>query len=140
MPTGRSGLLFGTPAPAADGVHGEVTGERVRRLADVWGPVFTQLRAARPYPIPTEEELDQALRRQLSDHRRATGVELPLGALVVMVSCRRSLCGQVALEVSDHLGPLITDQEPMFELLMQDLTARTGLAADHRPPRANAGH
>ncbi|MFJ8442006.1 TetR/AcrR family transcriptional regulator [Kitasatospora griseola] len=134
------GLLFGTPAPAAGGAHGEVTGERVRRLAGVWGPVFTQLWAARPYPIPAEEELDPALRRQLSDHRRVAGVELPLGALVVVLSCWRSLYGQVALEVFDHFAPLITDQEPMFELLMQDLTARTGLAAEYRPPRADADH
>ncbi|MFD5559937.1 TetR/AcrR family transcriptional regulator [Kitasatospora griseola] len=88
------GLLFGNHGSVAGGACGEVAGERVRRLAGVRGPVFTHLWAARPYPLPAEE---------------------------------------------DHFAPLVTDQEPMFELLMQDLTARTGPAADHRPPRTNAG-
>ncbi|MFJ5780393.1 TetR/AcrR family transcriptional regulator [Streptomyces sp. NPDC093094] len=127
-------LLFGTPTVAAGVVHTDVTAEWVRELAALWGAEHMRLWAARPYPIPADEELDPRVRRQIADYRTATGVEIPLGALVVMLSCWRTLFGQVALEVFEHLNPLITDQEPLFEMLMLDSVARMGLAADYRPP------
>ncbi|MFD4413910.1 TetR/AcrR family transcriptional regulator [Streptomyces sp. NPDC058467] len=129
-------LLFGTPTSAAGDAQADMTSEWVRKLAGVWGPVFVQLWAARPYPILTDDELDPRLRQQMTDYRDATGVEMPLGALVVMLSCWRSIYGQVALEVFEHFAPLITDQEPMFELLMLELMSRMGLGADYRPPVA----
>ncbi|MBL1110602.1 TetR/AcrR family transcriptional regulator [Streptomyces sp. 5-8] len=127
-------LLFGTPMVAAGVAHTDVTAEWVRKLAAVWGAEHMRLWAARPYPILADEDLDPRMRRQIADYRAATGVELPLGALVVMLSCWRSLYGQVALEVYEHLTPLITDQEPMFELLMLELVTRMGLGAEYRPP------
>ena len=128
-------LLFGTPTSAAGDAHADMTSEWVRKLAGVWGPVFVQLWAARPYPILADDELDPRLRQQVTEYRDATGVEMPLGALVVMLSCWRSIYGQVALEVFEHFAPLITDQEPMFELLMLELMFRMGLAAEYRPPK-----
>jgi AcrR family transcriptional regulator len=127
-------LLFGTPTPAAGDAQADLTSEWVHQLAAVWGPVFMQLWAARPYPILADDQLDPRLREQLADYRTATGVDIPLGAIVVMLSCWRSIYGAVATEVFDHFAPLLTDQEPMFELLMVDLTTRMGLAADYRPP------
>ncbi|MFI9025604.1 TetR/AcrR family transcriptional regulator [Streptomyces sp. NPDC053560] len=128
-------LLFGTPTTAAGDAHGDLTSEWVRELAGVWGRVFMQFWAARPYPILADGELAPALRRQMAAYRAATGVDMPLGALVVMLSCWRSIYGQVALEVFDHFAPLVPGgQEPMFELLMQELMARMGLAEDYRPP------
>lgn len=44
-----------------------------------------------------------------------------------MVGCWRSLYGQIALEVFGHFAPLFSDQEPMFELLMQELVRGMGL-------------
>ncbi|POX42276.1 TetR/AcrR family transcriptional regulator [Streptomyces sp. Ru73] len=129
-------LLFGTPTTAAGDAHRDMTSGWVRDLAGVWGRVFMQLWAARPYPVRPDEELDPRLRQQLADYRTATGVDIPLGALVVMLSCWRSIYGQVALEVFDHFAPLVPDQEPMFELLMQELMARMGLGEDYRPPAA----
>ncbi|RKN23859.1 TetR/AcrR family transcriptional regulator [Micromonospora musae] len=127
-------LLFGTPTAAAGSAQVDVTSDWVRRLAGVWGPEFVKLWAARPYPILDDDELDARLRPQLAEYRRATGVEIPLGALVVMLSCWRSIYGAVALEVFDQFAPLITDHEPMFELLMQDLMTVLGLVADYHPP------
>lgn len=128
-------LLFGTPTSAAGNAHLDLTSDWVRRLSEVvWGPEFVRLWAERPYPIAADEELDPRLRQQMADYRAETGVDLPLGALVVMLSCWRSIYGQVALEVFDHFAPLITDQEPMFELLMYDLVARMGLGDQYRPP------
>lgn len=131
-------LLFGTPTAAAGDAQTDMTSEWVRQLAGVWGPVFVQLWDACPYPIMADNELDPLLREQMAEYRAATGVEMPLGALVVMLSCWRSIYGQVALEVFEHFAPLITDQEPMFELLMRELMSRMGLGAEYRPPTTQA--
>ncbi|MEU1511769.1 TetR/AcrR family transcriptional regulator [Streptomyces sp. NPDC005811] len=128
------GLLFGTPTVAAGSAQADLTGDWIRELAAVWGPEHIRLWATRPYPIIADADLDPRLRRQIAAYRSATGVEIPLGALVVMLSCWRSLYGQVALEVFAHFNPLILDQEPMFELLMLDLATGLGLGADYRPP------
>ncbi|WP_030809032.1 TetR/AcrR family transcriptional regulator [Streptomyces sp. NRRL S-337] len=127
-------LLFGTPSAAAGDAHGELTSAWVRRLAAVWGPVFVQLWAERPYPVLAEDEMDPRLRQQMLDYRKDTGVDLPPGAMVVMLSCWRSLYGQIALEVFGHFAPLFSDQEPMFELLMQELVRGMGLEDQYQPP------
>jgi hypothetical protein len=129
-------LLFGTPSAAAGPAHIEMTSEWVRRLSSVWGPVFMDLWAVQPYTIRSDDELDPRLLRQLNAYRADTGVELPPGALVVMLSCWRSIYGQVALEVFEHFAPLMTDQEPMFELLMVDLVSGMALGDQYRPPAA----
>lgn len=125
-------LLFGTPTMAAGDAHVELTNTWVSQLSSVWGPVFLRLWSEQPFPVLTDEDLDPLLRRQLSNYRDATGVELPLGALVVFLACWRSIYGAVALEVFEHFAPLIADQGPMFEILMQDLMTRLGLP--YRPP------
>ncbi|WP_251016369.1 TetR/AcrR family transcriptional regulator [Streptomyces sp. ISL-99] len=127
-------LLFGTPSAAAGDVHAELTSAWVRRLAAVWGQVFVQLWTTRPFPILAEDEMDPCLRQQMQDYREDTGVDLPPGAMVVMLSCWRSIYGQVALEVFAHFAPLFSDQEPMFELLMQDLMRGMGLEEQYQPP------
>jgi AcrR family transcriptional regulator len=131
-------LLFGTPTVAAGVTHTDVTAEWVRELAAIWGAEHMRLWAVRPYPILADADLDPRVRRQIADYRAATGVEIPLGALLVMLSCWRSLYGQVALEVFEHLTPVVTDQEPMFELLMHELVTRMGLGAEYQPPTAPA--
>ncbi|MBQ0906976.1 TetR/AcrR family transcriptional regulator [Micromonospora sp. U21] len=130
-------LLFGTPTTAAGSAQVDVTSDWVKQLAGVWGPEFVRLWAARSYPILSDDELDPSLRKQLAEYRSATGVDIPLGALVVMLSCWRSIYGAVALEVFDHFAPMITDQEPMFELMMRDLLTTMGLHSEYRPPSKN---
>ncbi|GAB3450201.1 hypothetical protein GCM10027570_25160 [Streptomonospora sediminis] len=127
-------LLFGTPTAAIGDAHTEMTGGWVRGLAAVWGPLFVTLWAKRPFPVAADDDLDPQLRQQIADYRAATGVELPLGALVVFLSCWRSIYGAVALEAFEHFAPLIEDQEPMFEQLMQELLDRLGVADGYRPP------
>lgn len=127
-------LLFGTPSSAAGKAHTDVTSDWVVRLAGVWGPAFLRLWATRPYPVLPDDELDPVLRGQLAAYRAASGVPLPLGALVVFLSCWRSLYGAIALEVFDHFAPLITDQQPMFELLMVELLDQLGIGAEYRAP------
>ncbi|NUL02959.1 hypothetical protein HRW07_06845 [Streptomyces lunaelactis] len=100
----------------------------------LWGPEHMRLWATRPYPVLADDELDPRLRAQITDCRAATGVEIPQGALIVMLSCGHSMYSQVALEVFDHFTPLITDQELMFELLMLELVTRMGLGMEYRSP------
>ncbi|MEU5213247.1 TetR/AcrR family transcriptional regulator [Streptomyces sp. NPDC020742] len=132
-------LLFGTPSTAAGDAHAQLTSAWVRRLAAVWGSIFVQLWAKRPYPVLAENEMDPRLRQQMLDYSADTGVDLPPGAMVVMLSCWRSLYGQIALEVFGHFAPLFSDQEPMFELLMQELVGGMGLGDMYQPPTRQAG-
>ncbi len=127
-------LLFGTPSAVAGDAHTELTSAWVRRLAAVWGPIFVQAWTEHQFPVLTEDEMDPRLRQQMLDYREDTGVDLPPGAMVVMLSCWRSLYGQIALEVFGHFAPLFSDQEPMFELLMQDLMRGMGLGDQYQPP------
>lgn len=127
-------LLFGAPSPAAGDAHGELTSAWIRRLAAVWGPIFVQLWHARPYPVLADHEMDPRLLRQMQDYSADTGVDIPAGALVVMLGCWRSIYGQVALEVFHHFAPLMKTQEPMFEMLMQDLMRSMHLEHQYRPP------
>ncbi|MFI9050064.1 TetR/AcrR family transcriptional regulator [Streptomyces sp. NPDC053427] len=128
-------LLFGTPTKAAGDAQAEMTSEWVRELAKVWGLVFMQFWAARPFVIRADDALDPRLAAQMAEYRAATGVEIPLGALAVMLSCWRGIYGQVALEVFDHFAPLMNaDQEPMFEMLMRELMTGMGLGEEYRPP------
>ncbi|MFC8877202.1 TetR/AcrR family transcriptional regulator [Streptomyces ardesiacus] len=127
-------LLFGTPSAAAGDAHAELTSAWVRRLAGVWGPIFVQLWTERRFPVLAEDEMDPRLRQQMLDYGADTGVDLPPGAMVVMLNCWRSLYGQIALEVFGHFAPLFSDQEPMFELLMQELVRGMGLGDQYQPP------
>ncbi|MGW2477900.1 TetR/AcrR family transcriptional regulator [Streptomyces sp. NPDC001665] len=127
-------LLFGTPSAAAGDAHAELTSAWVRRLAAVWGSIFVQLWMERGFPVLAEDEMDPRLRQQMLDYAADTGVDLPPGAMVVMLNCWRSLYGQIALEVFGHFAPLFSDQEPMFELLMQELVRGMGLGDQYQAP------
>ncbi|MFB9388273.1 hypothetical protein ACFPM3_30460 [Streptomyces coeruleoprunus] len=71
-----------------------------------------ELWTERPFPILDEDGMDPRLRQQMLDYRADTGVDLPPGALVVMLSCWRSLYGQIALEVFGHLPPFSLIRNP----------------------------
>ncbi len=125
------GLLFGTPTPAAGSAQPQLASDWVRRLAEVWGQLVVRLWHTRPFPVLADDDIDPRLRRQLQAYRQATGVDLPLGALITFLGCWRSIYGAVCLEVFDHLAPAITDHEPLFELLLGELLAALKLD----PPR-----
>ncbi|MFF4685168.1 TetR/AcrR family transcriptional regulator [Streptomyces sp. NPDC001307] len=129
-------FLFGTPARAAGEAHAVLTTRWVRRLAGVWGPAFVDLWAARGYPVPDQGQLEPRLLRQMRDYVADTGVALPPEAAAVMLSCWRSLYGQVVIEAFGHFAPLFGDQEPMFEQLMRQIMNDLGLAEQYEPPSA----
>ncbi|CAL9617526.1 TetR family transcriptional regulator [Streptomyces althioticus] len=129
-------VLFGSPVQAAGDAHLSMTSSWVRRLAGVWGPVFADLWTDRGYTVPPPEQISPRLRQQMLAYVKDTGVELPPEAAVAMLCCWRSLYGQIAIEVFGHFAflPEQQDQQPMFELLMQELISSLGLQHLYEPP------
>jgi AcrR family transcriptional regulator len=138
------GLLFGSPTDRAvtsdrtefrpDQEHGpaQAAGER-------FGAVFGELVAAvyleRGFAIPADEDIDPALRPQLTEWCTVFPVALPLGVMQVFLSCWIRLYGMVCMEVFGHLQFALTDAEPMFEAELQRLGERLGIGDEYRRPR-----
>ena len=62
-----------------------------------------------------EQEIEPALREQLTECAEMFPAELPLGVVEVFLSCWIRLYGMVAMEVFGHLQWAMTDIEPLFE-------------------------
>jgi AcrR family transcriptional regulator len=126
-------LVFGSPIPGV-GVERAHDDDPAHQAADRFGDVFGGLVARiyldRPFPVPAEEELPEALRVPLAEWCGNLPVELPLGAAQVFLSCWIRLYGAVAMEVFGHLDFALTDAEPLFELELRDLAVKLG----YRPP------
>ena len=131
-------LLFGTPLPGVSARAGgtrtdDYTGECARRFGRTFIGLFLELWAKRPFPIPSDEEIDPSLARQLTAYRHELAVapsDLPLGAMVVFLSCWIRLQGFVSLEVFQHLDFALDDSGPMFDLVLHELAERLGLSHD----------
>lgn len=134
------GLLFGS---AADGVvpvedlHGpgetaaQVAG---RRFGGIFAELVSRIYLQRGFPVPTEDELDPALRVQLQEWSGKLPVPLPLGVVSVFLSCWIRLYGMVCMEVFGHLRFALADAEPMFESELRALCGVLEVAGDYRPP------
>lgn len=122
------GLVFGSPLPGyaapAEGPT-EVAGAR-------FGAVFIDLFAAlwrqQPFPIADVRRLDRGLVRQLHDYRDALGLDMPLGALYVLLRGWSRIYGLVSLEAFDQLDFCLTDVAPFFEAELSAISADFGLA------------
>lgn len=122
------GLVFGSPLPGyaapAEGPT-EVAGAR-------FGGVFIELFAAlwrqRPFPIADVRRLDRGLVSQLRDYRDALGIDMPLGALYVLLRGWSRIYALVCLEVFDQLDFCLTDVAPFFEAELAAISADFGLA------------
>jgi len=119
------GLLFGSPAEGI-GVpaHGEGQGpanEAAHRFGAVFGTLIAQIYVERGFPIPADDQLEPALRRQLGDWCATFPVPLPLGVMRVFLSCWIRLYGLVCMEVFGHLRCGLADAEPMFEAELHGL-------------------
>jgi AcrR family transcriptional regulator len=127
-------LLFGAPLPGLG--HQEqldFAEECARRFARTFLDLFLELWGKSPFPIPSDDEIDPVMREQLRRYRdEGLGVELPLGVIQSFLQCWVRLQGGVSLEVFGHLEFALDDAQPMFELMLTELTPRLGLA--YRPP------
>ena len=129
-------LLFGTPLPgvfsrAGDAPIDDYAGQSARRFGRTYIELFLELWAKHPFPIPVDEEIDPSLCRQLIAYREHVGApELPVGAVLIFLSCWIRLQGFVTLEVFQHMDFALVDSNPMFDLLLHDLADRLGLDHD----------
>jgi AcrR family transcriptional regulator len=129
------GLLFGSPIPGIDTQSdGSAASLASERFGQVFGGLVARIYQDDPFPIPAEDEMDPALRRELRAWCSGLPVELPIGAAQVFVSCWIRLYGMVAMEAFGHLRFALSDAEPMFEAELRDLAVKLGLDPD-RPER-----
>jgi AcrR family transcriptional regulator len=125
-------LLFGTPLPSREeGAQEDWTAECGRRFGLTFVALFVELWHTKPFPVPADDEIDPGLCTQFEYYRRELGVlDLPIGVIVVFLSCWIRLQGFVTLEVFGHMSFALDDSGPMFDLLMHDLAERLGLTHD----------
>ncbi|REE98721.1 TetR/AcrR family transcriptional regulator [Thermomonospora umbrina] len=125
-------LLFGTPTPALDVEHDDFASACGLRFAWTFLALFVELWERRPFPILEDGDIAESLRGQLERFRASMGFALPLGAALVYLQCWVRLHGNVSLEVMGHLDFALDDPEPLFELLLSEMSASVGLV--YGPP------
>lgn len=113
-------LMFASPLPGyTRGAPPDPTTEPFAagsRFAFAFAVVFAQVWYRAPFEIPSDDDIAPELRGQLQAALdQIGGVELPLGAMQVFMSCWIRLYGLVALEIFGKLNFAFTDVEPMFE-------------------------
>ncbi len=127
------GLLFGSPIPGID-AHSDDSpaGLASERFGQLFGDLVARIYQDDPFPIPSEDEMDPALRDELRAWCAGFPAELPVGAAQVFVSCWIRLYGMVAMEVFGHLQFALPDAAPMFRAELGDLAVKLGFG----PPSA----
>ncbi|RFS84910.1 TetR/AcrR family transcriptional regulator [Actinomadura spongiicola] len=128
------GLLFGAPVRgrATDQERADFAEECARRFGWTFMNLFLELWRKKPFPIPADDEIDPVLRPQLRRYRDEIGVELPLGVIQQFLKCWIRLQGGVSLEAFGHLDFSLDDAEPMFELMLREVSGTLGLT--YSPP------
>jgi len=124
------GLLFGAPIPGVlVDIHIDPAGNRGMRFGQVWLELFTELWRQHPVPVPDADELDPRLREQLTEYYDQIERVVPIGAVVLYLSCWVQLYGAVATEAFGHLNFALHDgdAEALFRDLMDELAAKLGL-------------
>ncbi|GAA4624232.1 TetR/AcrR family transcriptional regulator [Actinoallomurus vinaceus] len=121
-------FLFGSPSGSR--AQGEISADWVVRLAHLFGGLFEEIWRQRPFPVLSDEELVPALRDELASYRRTTGLDLPLGAIWVLLTCWQRIYSVVCLEIFGHLGVGIDDHGPLFDQMLVELCALIGLEYD----------
>jgi AcrR family transcriptional regulator len=129
-------LLFGAPVRGA-GHQEEIdfAEECARRFGWTFMALFLELWNKCPFPVPADDEIEPGLHDQLRRYRDdVLGVELPLGVIRQFLKCWIRLQGGVSLEVFGHLEFALDDAQPMFELMLSEISPEIGLT--YTPPPA----
>ena len=136
------GLLFGSagegivPAEDLHGAGDHPPQVASRRFGGVFAELVARIYLEQGFPVPDEEELEPALRVQLTEWCAKLPVALPLGVMHVFLSCWIRLYGLVCMEVFGHLRFALDDAAPMFEAELRALGGVLGVAGEYRPPAA----
>ena len=120
-PERKKGSPLATVLTKSEGPCQRSPGER---FGAYFAGVFTRLWAARPFPVPSRDQLDPSF---LQLHQGMTGHPDALGMLWVFEMAWARLYGLVALEVFGHIPrPLITSGA-VFTAHMLDIGQSVGL-------------
>lgn len=115
------GLILG---PWAPGLGREET-KPERTMGWVFGSVFSDLVSdlwrVRGFPAPEEDELEPALARQLGALSEDQGVDMPPGAIAVMLRCWARLYGVISMEALGHMSFGLSEGKSFFEFELRDL-------------------
>ena len=131
------GLLFGAPADEVPSHATALEGpahEAGMRFGGIFGALIAELWFTQPFPVLAEEDIDPDLRAELGTCQKAFPVELPLGVVLVYLTCWVRLYGMVCMEVFGHLRFALTDVEPMFESELRSLGQLLDIADEYRRP------
>jgi AcrR family transcriptional regulator len=123
-------MVFGAPVPGytepeEGGVH-----QAGGRMGAIFFTLFFELWRRQPFPVPPDEEITPALRRQLRLFAAACCGEdddAPLGVIRLFAASWVRLYGLVAIEVFGHMHFMLEDMEPLFEAELNDLAKTIGL-------------
>jgi AcrR family transcriptional regulator len=131
------GLLFGAPIPGVlidKHLDPDPATNRGIRFGQVWLELFTELWRQHPVPVPAADELDPRLLEQLTEYYDQIERVVPIGAVVLYLSCWVQLYGAVATEAFGHLNFALHDgdAEALFNDLIAELIAKLGLT-DQNP-------
>jgi AcrR family transcriptional regulator len=120
-------LLFGVPVPGLDDGRFDIADQCALEFAGTFYVLFLELWNANRFPVPADEDIDPALRRQLRRFGEKLRTNAPDGAILIFLRCWTLLYGAVSMEVFGHLGFALDDTAPMFELTLSDLAGLVGL-------------
>lgn len=112
--------------------------EEAQNAGWVFGSAFAgllcELWMERPFPVPAESELSPDLVQQLNGLRISRQLDLPVGAIAVMLSSWARLHGVICLDVMGHLAFVLPNADAFFEHELYRLCAELGMADGYRPP------
>lgn len=129
------GLVFANPITDITGPAGDACEEAGHRFGRVFGELFDELWATRPFAVPDVDDLAPELVAQLSGPIEDVSGDLPPAAMYVFLRCWTRLYGTVTLEVFGHLGWALTDTAPIFEDMLADNARALGILDDYEQTR-----
>ena len=130
------GLVFVNPIRVTpDSTRDDPAQAAGLRFAAVFAESLATLYERRPFPVPADDDIEPALRRQLIDWQKRFPIDLPLGALLVFLTGWIRIYGLVCMEVFGHLRFALKSGERMYEHEILALADMLG----GRPKPASAG-
>jgi AcrR family transcriptional regulator len=121
------GMIFGAPLPGVDLHHDDPLAECGSRFGGIFWRLIVELWQVQPFDVPSDDEIPERFREQLTRYAEEVGTDLPLGVLQTFLRCWIALYGTVTLEVFGHMRFALEDSTPMFELMLTDLAEMIGL-------------
>ncbi|GLY90235.1 TetR/AcrR family transcriptional regulator [Actinoallomurus iriomotensis] len=126
-------MVFGAPVPGFTEPEEAGVQRAGGRLGAIFFALFFEIWRRQPFPVPPDEEIPPALRRQLrlfATACRGEDDDAPLGVIRLFAGSWVRLYGLVAIEVFGHMDFMIDDMNPLFEAELNDLAKTIELKKD----------